>query len=124
MKDDRAYCCRGVNSDHQFETRSCHKYDVDRKHKSLPTISEECRCSFSSAAEVSNDQEVDNDQPDSNESDNEDEDAVSVQEASISDLTKETDSAEFKDFMKTVPLTGELEIDQEIFNFYRNKFCS
>ncbi|CAG9819513.1 unnamed protein product [Phaedon cochleariae] len=34
----------------------------------------------------------------------------------------DTDSKEFKEFMKTVTLTGEPEIDEDIFNFYRTKF--
>lgn len=32
------------------------------------------------------------------------------------------DSNKFVDFMKTVPLTGDDEVDYEIFNFYRTKF--
>lgn len=32
------------------------------------------------------------------------------------------DSQEFVDFMKTVPLTGDEEVDEEIFSFYRTKF--
>lgn len=35
---------------------------------------------------------------------------------------RESDSPNFIEFMKTVPLTGDTEIDEEIFNFYRNKF--
>lgn len=35
---------------------------------------------------------------------------------------KITDNAEFVDFMKTVPLTGDDEVDDEIFSFYRTKF--
>lgn len=34
----------------------------------------------------------------------------------------ENDGSEFIEFMKTIPLTGDEEIDEEIFNFYRNKF--
>lgn len=37
---------------------------------------------------------------------------------------RESDSTNFIEFMKTVPLTGDAEIDEEIFNFYRNKFNS
>lgn len=32
------------------------------------------------------------------------------------------DSPEFMEFMKTISLTGEHEIDKEIFEFYRSKF--
>lgn len=35
---------------------------------------------------------------------------------------KESDSREFIDFMETVPLTGDDEVDDEIFSFYRTKF--
>lgn len=33
-----------------------------------------------------------------------------------------TDSPQFQEFMKTISLTGEHEIDKEIFEFYRSKF--
>lgn len=33
-----------------------------------------------------------------------------------------SDSPEFSEFMGTVPLTGDADIDEEIINFYRNKF--
>ncbi|XP_072386507.1 kinesin-like protein KIF6 [Diabrotica undecimpunctata] len=35
----------------------------------------------------------------------------------------ETDTTEFKEFMKNVTLTGSADIDKEIFDFYRSKFC-
>lgn len=35
---------------------------------------------------------------------------------------KETDAADFVNFMQTVPLTGDDEVDDEIFSFYRTKF--
>lgn len=47
---------------------------------------------------------------------------------SLSDIDKskqffnESDGPQFIEFMKTIPLTGDEEIDEEIFNFYRNKF--
>nr|XP_022918414.1 kinesin-like protein KIF6 [Onthophagus taurus] len=37
-------------------------------------------------------------------------------------LIKTTDTPEFIEFMKTIPLTGDFEVDDEIFNFYRSKF--
>ncbi|GJQ64971.1 KIF6 [Trypoxylus dichotomus] len=37
-------------------------------------------------------------------------------------LRKPDDTAEFLNFMKTIPLTGDIEVDEEIFNFYRTKF--
>ncbi|KAK9870098.1 hypothetical protein WA026_006192 [Henosepilachna vigintioctopunctata] len=40
----------------------------------------------------------------------------------LTDLHKATDSAEFKEFIKSIPLTGDREVDEEIFNFYRSKF--
>ncbi|CAG9835825.1 unnamed protein product [Diabrotica balteata] len=35
----------------------------------------------------------------------------------------ETDTTEFKEFMNNVTLTGSADIDKEIFDFYRSKFC-
>ncbi|XP_044749830.1 kinesin-like protein KIF6 [Coccinella septempunctata] len=37
-------------------------------------------------------------------------------------LYRGSDSAQFKEFMKSVPLTGDKEVDEEILNFYRSKF--
>lgn len=39
-------------------------------------------------------------------------------------LYQKTDSSGFVEFMKTIPLTGDPEIDEEIFKFYRSKFIS
>ncbi|XP_023013193.2 uncharacterized protein [Leptinotarsa decemlineata] len=36
---------------------------------------------------------------------------------------QETDTFEFREFMKTITLTGDVEVDKEIYNFYRSKFC-
>lgn len=108
------------------ESRSCYDFDNNQTVKSLPNVTEQCRCPFPFAPDVCSEREVNNIQLDA-EDDSEDEGGAvkySQEEATISDLTKETDSAEFKDFMKTVPMTGDLEIDQEIVSFYRNKFCS
>lgn len=37
-------------------------------------------------------------------------------------LKHRDDRPEFLDFMRTIPLTGDVEVDDEIFNFYRSKF--
>ncbi|KAG5895614.1 hypothetical protein JTB14_017723 [Gonioctena quinquepunctata] len=39
-----------------------------------------------------------------------------------SDYFEESDSSDFVEFMKTVPLTGDDDVDREIFSFYRSKF--
>lgn len=41
----------------------------------------------------------------------------------FADYFNNSDTLEFKDFMKTVKLSGVSEIDEEIVNFYRSKFC-
>ncbi|XP_045478661.1 kinesin-like protein KIF6 [Harmonia axyridis] len=38
------------------------------------------------------------------------------------EFLKESDSPHFKEFMKSVPLTGDKEVDEEIMSFYRSKF--
>lgn len=42
--------------------------------------------------------------------------------ATLENFFEQTDSQDFIDFMYTVPLTGDEEVDDEIFKFYRLKF--
>lgn len=37
-------------------------------------------------------------------------------------LFENSDSIQFREFMKTIPLTGDKDVDEEILNFYRLKF--
>lgn len=99
------------------------EYNYDPDLNSLPSIPECYKCPFPSIADVSAEQESGNNQLDGKDGLG-NENGVKPEDPEASNLTKDIDSVEFKEFMKTVPLTGDAEIDNEIYNFYRNKFCS
>ncbi|XP_018564789.1 kinesin-like protein KIF6 [Anoplophora glabripennis] len=151
-KESKTFCCRVINSEHQpgeryfrrnvsggetYEQKSCCECNNDPTFKSLPNPTEyeynnnpalqsfpsipECNtCPFPSIDDDPDEEESQNDEA---AAENEVGEGKYEENSKNSDLIKETDSMQFKEFMKTVPLTGDTEIDTEIFNFYRTKFC-